>query len=242
MHARLVSLLLFLLVGSLWTWAQKNPDGHWEGAINAPGMELAIIVELKQEAGGLTGTISIPAQGAKGLALSNVKLEGQELLFEIPNAPGPPSFKGTLSADGNSIEGTMSQGGGTVPFKLRRFSEAEAAAAAKKAVAEAAKKPESIWEGTLNTGATSLRLVVRVFKEDNGSLTAKMDSPDQGATDIPVPTVTLTDTKLSLELPAMNASYQGTLNQQKTEADGEWSQMGNSFALVLKKVDKPSEK
>lgn len=239
MHRRVVILLVFLAAGFLPVLAQTNPAGHWEGAINAPGMDLNIIVELKQDASGLSGTISIPAQGLKSLALANAKLAGQELSFEMSGIPGNPSFKGTLSADGNSVEGTMSQGGATIPFKLRRFSEAEVAEAAKKAAAEAAKKPDSVWEGTLNAGPSSLRLVVRVFKKDDGSLTGKLDSPDQGATDIAIPTVTLSDTKFSFQLPAINGSFQGTLNEQKTEAAGEWSQMGNSFPFTLKRVDKP---
>jgi len=238
MH-RVAVFLLFLAAGSLSSLAQIDPAGHWEGAINTPGTELGIIVELKQEAGVLVGTISIPAQGLKAMPLANVKLQGQELSFEMTNIPGNPAFKGTLSADGNALEGSMTQGGATLPFKLRRFSEAEAAEAAKKAVAEAAKKPESVWEGMLNAGPSSLKLVVRVFKKDDGGLTAKLDSPDQGASDMPIPSVTMTDTKFSFEMPAINASFQGTLNQQKTEAAGDWSQMGNTFPLTLKKVGKP---
>ncbi|RPJ60711.1 MAG: hypothetical protein EHM23_09450 [Acidobacteria bacterium] len=80
---------------------------------------------------------------------------------------------------------------------------------------------------------------MRVFKKDDGGLTAKLDSPDQGASDMPIPSVTMTDTKFSFEMPAINASFQGTLNQQKTEAAGDWSQMGNTFPLTLKKVEKP---
>ncbi|RPJ80074.1 MAG: hypothetical protein EHM18_19060, partial [Acidobacteria bacterium] len=72
MH-RVAVFLLFLAAGSLSSLAQIDPAGHWEGAINTPGTELGIIVELKQEAGVLVGTISIPAQGLKAMPLANVK-------------------------------------------------------------------------------------------------------------------------------------------------------------------------
>ena len=42
--------------------------------------------------------------------------------------------------------------------------------------------PEQVWEGKLSVGAgLSLRIVVHVGKTADGKLTAKMDSPDQGA-------------------------------------------------------------
>ncbi len=147
MRARVMIVLLLITAGSLWTFGQTNPAGHWEGAISVPGTELGIIVELKQEASALSGTISIPAQGLKGFVLASVKLEGQRLSFEMPNIPGTPTFTGTISADGNSVEGTMSQAGGSVPFKLRRFSEAEVAEAAKKAAEEGPRSPRAYGKG-----------------------------------------------------------------------------------------------
>ncbi len=121
MRARIMILLVLLTAGSSWTVGQTNPAGHWEGAISTPGTELGMIVELKQEASALSGTISIPAQGLKGFTLANVKLQGQQLSFEMPNITGTPTFTGTLSADGNSVEGTMSQGGGPFPLSFAVF-------------------------------------------------------------------------------------------------------------------------
>ncbi|RPI28393.1 MAG: hypothetical protein EHM61_05250 [Acidobacteria bacterium] len=239
MRGGLIVLLMSVTAGVSLIFAQTNPVGHWEGAINAPGLDLGIVVDIKQDQNGLAGTMDIPAQGLKGSALGNLKLQGQEISFDLPAAPGPPSFKGTISADGNSIEGTMTQGAAAIPFKLRRFTEAEVAELAKKAAQEAARKPESVWEGTLTAGPSSFHLVLNVFKQDDGTLTGKMDSPDQGAKDLPVPSVTLSDTKLSLKMPAINASFEGTLNEAKNEAAGDWSQMGNTFPFTLKKVEKP---
>ena len=95
--------------------------GHWEGAIQIPGTPLAISVEFTAKpGGGLSATISIPAQGAKDLPLAEVSPSDAAIAFKISGVPGEPSFKGTLAADGAKISGAFAQGGATFPFILER--------------------------------------------------------------------------------------------------------------------------
>lgn len=107
-----------------------GPAGRWEGVISPPGTELKIALTLKPAtAGGFTGTIDIPAQGARDLPLGNVRVDGSDVAFDLPGVPGTPSFKGTVAADGNSISGTFAQAGQSFPFKLQRIADPSAAAA-----------------------------------------------------------------------------------------------------------------
>ena len=234
-------LLLLALVAQVFVFglAQNDPAGHWEGGIQLPnGGELGVIVDLKQEQGSWSGTVAIPAQGLKNFALSNVAVKPPDVSFEMAGVPGTPTFTGKLAEDGKKIEGTMTQGGTSLPFKVRRLSQAEIEEAERK---EAELKPDSVWEGTLTAGPSTFRLVLRLFKGADGTLTAKMDSPDQGVTGIPVPSVKQTAEKLNLELPALAASFDGTFNAAKTEVAGQWTQAGNSFPLTLKRVEKPAQ-
>ena len=101
---------------------------------------------------------------------------------------------------------------------------------------------EQAWEGKLSIGAgLSLRIVVHVGKTAEGKLTAKMDSPDQGAKGLKVDTITLDKTTLSFEMKALMGRYEGKLNADGTEAAGTWTQAGNSLPLTLKKTDKATE-
>ena len=111
----------------------------------------------------------------------------------------------------------------------------------------AAKDPESpvvgTWEGTLDAGAQGqLRVVVHISQAADGSLTATMDSPDQGAKDIPVSKVTFKDPDLSFESAVISGSYQGTMNKDRTEIAGTWSQGGTSFPLKFKRAETPAAK
>jgi hypothetical protein len=99
---------------------------------------------------------------------------------------------------------------------------------------------EGAWEGTLDFGGVKLRLVLKVSKAADGSLTAKADSPDQGATDLPVDTISLKDGVARFEMKRLLASYEGTLNKEASEIVGEFKQAGSSVPLTLKRTAKPT--
>jgi CubicO group peptidase (beta-lactamase class C family) len=103
-------------------------EGRWEGAISVPGSELAITVTLTTAGSAWSGTIDIPAQGARGMALGSVMVQGSAVSFTLPSVPGEPAFKGTLSSDGTTISGTFTQAGQGIPFKLQRKADPSGAA------------------------------------------------------------------------------------------------------------------
>jgi fermentation-respiration switch protein FrsA (DUF1100 family) len=91
------------------------------------------------------------------------------------------------------------------------------------------------WQGTLNAGGVELRLALHIAAAKDGTLSATMDSIDQGANGIPVTTVTLKDSKLSLTVDAVHGNYEGTVNTDATEIDGTWTQ-GMPLELNFKRV------
>jgi hypothetical protein len=91
------------------------------------------------------------------------------------------------------------------------------------------------WQGTLNAGGAQLRLVLHVTAAKDGSLASTLDSLDQGALGIPVTSVTLKDSKLSLIVDAVHGTYEGTVNNDASEIDGTWTQ-GQSLELNFKRA------
>ncbi|MFM7189056.1 MAG: alpha/beta hydrolase family protein [Armatimonadota bacterium] len=89
------------------------------------------------------------------------------------------------------------------------------------------------WQGKLNTGAISLRLVFHIKAEASGTLSATMDSPDQSAYGLPVGDVTLDGKSVKLVLPAVNGTLSGTLNDTGTVITGRWEQGGASLPITL---------
>ncbi len=91
------------------------------------------------------------------------------------------------------------------------------------------------WKGTLDVGSVKLRLVFNISKDAAGALTAKMDSLDQGARDMPVDTVTFKDGTIHMELKSISGVYEGTLDKAGNKATGQWTQAGQPFPLALER-------
>ena len=105
---------VLLLLAPLAVAAQvpaPQASGLWEGAINAPSGIIQVVVRLDRSgAGEWSGTIDIPAQGAKALTLANIAVDGPSVHFSIAGVPGGPTFAGTLSNEGSTILGDFTQG------------------------------------------------------------------------------------------------------------------------------------
>ncbi len=100
-------------------WAGQAPaTGAWEGTIDVSGVSLRMRVVFTPAAEGLTAAIDIPQQGASGLPLRNVRVEGSAVHFELPTSAAAAVFEGTLS--GASMKGTFTQGAAVGTFSLTR--------------------------------------------------------------------------------------------------------------------------
>jgi hypothetical protein len=95
------------------------------------------------------------------------------------------------------------------------------------------------WEGAIDAGAVKLRIGVVITVKPDGMLSATMDSPDQGAFDLPLGGVTFADGVLKFVLQRANGAFEGRVNAAGTEIAGTWTQ-GMALPLVLKKVEKLS--
>lgn len=98
--------------------AQETIEGRWDGAIHVLGQELAVSVSFETTQGGLTATIDIPQQFARGLALTNVRFERPKVHFELQAHPGLAVFDGRLEDE--TISGDFAQAGVEGTFSLTR--------------------------------------------------------------------------------------------------------------------------
>jgi alpha/beta superfamily hydrolase len=88
------------------------------------------------------------------------------------------------------------------------------------------------WNGILKVQGMQLRLVFKVTKSENG-YSSTIDSPDQGAKDIPVTNTTFENSKIKFEVTNAKIEYNGELSD--TKIIGTFKQGSQEFPMNLSK-------
>ena len=121
-----IAMTAFNLLLCLGVLAQNATTikGDWSGVLEAGPSKLRLILHfIANDAGTWSGTMDSPDQGANGLKIDTVTLEGQTLKFTM-KALGA-SYEGTLK--NGEITGKFSQSGIIFPLNFKRATVAEAA-------------------------------------------------------------------------------------------------------------------
>jgi uncharacterized protein (TIGR03435 family) len=112
------SLVVLTLLSTALTAQAQDLAGQWQGTLQA-GKELRLVFMITRNAagGGLSGTLHSIDQGGQGI-VATVTAQGPTVRLAV--APAGITFEGKLAADGNAIEGTFTQGQGSLPLRLVR--------------------------------------------------------------------------------------------------------------------------
>src|SRR5215471_18460777 len=176
-------------------------------------MTLRLVFHFSRSAdGSFTGRFDSLDQDTTGITLSSVVLKDSRLTFANNSING--SFEGTLSGDGNSIEGTWTQGQ-SFPLALHRIVQNSLA---------------GDWSGTLDAGE-KLRLVFHI-SATTGGIKATLDSLDQNARGIPIAGVTQEGSTIRMDVSMVGGHFEGKLAADGNTIAGIWTQ-GAPLPLVL---------
>ena len=146
----------------------------------------------------------------------------------------PPFAPAQSTADGMSMTGIFSQGGASLDFAMKRTGDARIEAPAKST--PVTKELEGRWEGTLNAGGKSLRLILNMANQSDGAAAGSIVSVDQHGVEIPVTTITQNGASLKLDVKSIGASYTGELKEGALA--GEWTQGPATLPLTFKRPEK----
>lgn len=215
-----------LLLASLLSTAAADPlRGTWQGTLQVGEVNLNVVFHFDAGAsGGYTGTMDSPDQGAFGIPLDAVTLRGDTLAVRVNAVSG--RYEGYL--DGATLRGRWSQSGPSLPLNLTRTSDDP------NARPQAAPFPADaqVWEGKLQVGPQSVRLVFHLGRQPDGTYAARLDSPDQGAMGIPASDATVDGANVRLAFAGIGATFTGT--RADDAVTGTWKQGGQSFPLTLR--------
>ena len=205
MRISLPSLLVvcLLLVTPAASAQAVDPSGHWEGTITLPGGSgMTFQMDLSKNAkGDVIGTYSRPDEKLYGLPLTRVTLDGKAIAFVLT---GNTTFQGVLFADGKTISGDVTAPIGSAPFSMTRTGEAVFAPVPKNA--PVARELEGTWNGTLSLPSDSLRLVLRLANQADGTASATIVSVDRGGLELTLG-MTQKASTLTLNSPVIGGDF-----------------------------------
>ncbi|HEY1803143.1 MAG TPA: hypothetical protein VGG45_01565 [Terracidiphilus sp.] len=151
--------------------------------------------------GALTATLDSIDQGAYGIPVSAISLDGSKFNMTVDAVHG--TYSGTVNKDATEIDGTCSQG---QPLDLNFKRSATPLPPPPPPKPAAPTDIDGAWTGTLNTGATDLHVIFKIVNTQAG-LTAQMQSPDQSPVWIPATSVTRVGATLIITISGIGASF-----------------------------------
>ena len=124
---RISTALLVLVVLVIQTVAQatKNPEGSWQGTLDA-GQKLRLALTITRNTDGTySGSVNSIDQGAV-IPIDVITVNGDSVRVELKSVGAV--FDGKLNADGSELTGQFSQGGAVLPLTFKRSQAATPAA------------------------------------------------------------------------------------------------------------------
>lgn len=116
---------LFAVTAVILAWAGLAPGtafaqdlaGQWQGTLQA-GQALRIVFVITAGSDGYRTTMYSIDQGGQGISVSGPAVQNGTVRLSVTAIGG--SYEGKLGADGRTIDGAWSQGGGSLPLVLTR--------------------------------------------------------------------------------------------------------------------------
>lgn len=95
---------------------------------------------------------------------------------------------------------------------------------------------EGNWLGAIEISGIKYRLVLKITKSGD-AYAAKLDSPDQGAKDLPIDSIARKDKMVNFSAAQFGMNYEGTLNEKGDEITGTLKQGEGVLVLNFKRAN-----
>ncbi len=208
-------------------------QGAWEGVLKAGNVELRLDLRIAEPAPGtFRAQMDSVDQGVRNLPVTSLTYNKPAIRFEMTPINGV--FEGNVGGRDDEMTGTWIQLGKKYPLTFRRVQTNAPSAADEKDYGQGASyEVEGHWNGALEVNHTALHIVFHIAHMSDGSYSATMDSPDQGATGIPATAAQFTYPNVRLEWKAIGGVFAGKLENGRLS--GTWSQGKTTLPLKLER-------
>jgi len=225
----------FLLASVTVCRPEESASGRWEGALQIPGRELTLIVDLAQDGqGSWIGSIIIPGLDVKGALLTEIAVKGSGASFAIKTARGlEATLKGNLNPDG-TLAGDFVEAGNTAPFVLKKTGPPQVEAPPRSTAIR--KELEGEWKGEYELFGSQRHVSVKLVNRATDGAAAEFVVVGKKTTKLPVDLVTQDGDSLTIDSHETGISYEGRFNKDANEIKGIFIQAGIELPLVLQRA------
>jgi hypothetical protein len=208
--------------------AGSDLQGFWKGIIKAGPRQLPVNLKIAEPSSGkLRAEMDRIDWGGEHIPASSITRDGNAIKIGFRLLG---NFEGQLDPSAGQLAGHWMQGGKADPVTFSRV-DVQAEEASKNYIASSPSELQGHWKGTLDLPKGKLHFVFHIAKLPDGSVSATMDNPDQGANNILATTAQYTPTNVSLMWGGIRGVFNGALkNGQLT---GTWRQRGMVRPLTL---------
>ena len=199
--------------------AGSDLQGFWKGTIQSGPRQIGVTLKMAEPvAGKFRAEMDRVDWGGQHIPANSLTREGDdiEISFQVLG-----SFSGKLDTAAGQLAGNWAQGGKENPATFSRV-DVQAEQALKSYIPASALDLQGHWKGTLELTNGTLHFMVHIAKLPDGSVSATMDNPDQGANNIQATSIQFTPPKLSIMWFGTGNLFNGSLKNGKLT--GTWRQ------------------
>jgi hypothetical protein len=203
-------------------------QGCWKGVIKAGPRQITVTLKIAEpSAGKFRAEMDRVDWGGEHIPASSVARDGDAIKIGF-HVFG--NFEGKLDAAAGQLDGLWTQGGKPNPVTFSRV-DLPAEQASRSYTPAGPLELQGHWKGTLNLPKGKLHFVFHIAKLPDGSVSATMDNPDQGANNILATTTQYMPPKVSIMWGGIRGVFNGAL--QNGKLTGTWRQYGSVHPLTL---------
>ncbi|HUE37385.1 MAG TPA: RNA polymerase sigma factor, partial [Candidatus Acidoferrum sp.] len=203
--------------------ASSDLQGAWEGTLAVGGTTLRLGLRIAEPSPGtFQAQMDSLDQGVRNMPVTSFTYQKPQVHFKMTSIDG--DFVGDIDNADDRLTGTWKQMGQKWPLTFERVKTNTTAAATEQLDygQGASYQVQGHWKGILSVKGLQLHIVFHIAQMPDGSYTATMDSPDQGAAGIPATTAECDFPNVKLTWKIFNGVFTGKMNNGKLS--GTWSQ------------------
>jgi hypothetical protein len=227
-----INVPVSLLFAAVFTAGAAEPTAaRWEGAIQVPGREIKLVIDLSQDSQGQwVGSAIVPGFGVKGSPLSDIAVKDTGVSFSIKGALGDPTFEGHLTSNG-TLSGAFKQAGNSAPFTLQNVGPAQVELPP--VSTSVRKELEGEWQGEMSFAGNQFRVRIKLANQADGKATGQFVIIGKRENNLPIDLVTQEGEMLTVEMHERGMSYEGRFRKDQNEIAGAFLQGGVEIPLIL---------